>query len=356
MNQYSDIITDEWFLEYKNATNIRKIEIEEEMFSILRKVNEFPLDTYDEFSAMQNLRTLSTLNIDNVYKNGCISRSSIGNSLCYNFYPNIWDVKKMYDDKLSISIRDAFYDDKLLKKMIRFSLKYTDSINDFKSGFRLLKVGYCMNFRPVAAKIIYDTNLKPNSKVLDYAAGYGGRLLGAWAANNVYEYIALEPNTETFNNAGRFDTFLNKYFPNLKTIIYKVCSEDFNVQKYSQYKEYFDMAFSSPQYFDLEIYSEEKTQSANKFPEYSLWVKGFLKPTINNCIDMLKPDGIFAINISDETDRKLLNISKIVKLLCYEKNFIHYKTDLMELTIRPGNGSRDRMKKKYEPIWYFKKK
>lgn len=356
---YNELIPAEWFYEYKNSNdeNIKK-EIQKRIFDIIRSVNEFPEKELDLNKEMQNLRTLSNINIRSMYVDNRISINSVGQSLCYQFYPNIWDVKKSRKGIRPISMRESFLIDKDLNRAIKMNLTYDTDISGLRSWFRMSDIGYCMNFRPATAKVVYDYNLQPKSKVLDYAAGYGGRLLGAWAAENIDEYIGIEPNTETFNNGNKFIEFLNSKYINLsKACLYKVCSEDFTVKKYPQYREYFDMAFSSPPYFDLEIYSNEKTQSYNKFPNYSMWVKNYLRPTIHNCIDMLKPKGRFAINIYEDSSEynKAPNIKKIIQFICYERKFKLYKEDFMILTKRAGNGSRDRNKEKTEPIWYFRK-
>ena len=226
--------------------------------------------------------------------------------------------------------------------------------------------GYVVNFRPVAAKCIYELNAQPADgrkgvRVFDYASGYGGRLLGAWSAENVSEYVAVDVNTETVENAHKLIKFLNKYLPKLKKTEVHLCgSEDFIANKYPEYRGYFDIAFSSPQYFDTEIYSKEDTQSCHKFPKYESWVRGFYRPTIHNAIDSLREGGVFAINIFE----KLNNLKEITKLLASEKGFYLYKIDKMLLRSMPGHVkdsetgefvNRDLTTgNNSEPVWYFK--
>ena len=356
-NVYTDLVPDHWFSEYKKETTTpeRRKEIVDNIFKIIRSVNQFPIPTLDLNETISALRTLTTFDPWGIYKHGNrIELSSIGVMLCSQFYPNIYDVKKQ---GTSLSMRDTFYDDKKLRRCIEKILLYGSDINHLMGWIRISGCGYCNNFRPTAAKVIYDTNLKSGSKVYDYAAGYGGRLLGAWAAETVDEYVAVDPNTETYNNAIKFHTFLNNNFPNLKSFkIFKMGSEDFGIKSNPEYKNYFDMAFSSPQYFNTEIYSDEPTQSCHKFNNYERWVKGFFRPTIHNCIDVLKPDGIFAINIFV----KLPNMKKLIQYICNEKDFKLYKVDKLVLQVMPGlekdGRVRDRTGGKIEPIFYFKHK
>ena len=359
--QYSDLVPVHYHEEYKkdDTTEGRKNELVEEVFSIIRSVNTFPEGIVTLEEEVRNLRSLTTLDMDTFYSNGWIRKNHAGQVLCYKYYPNIWDVKKNRKGIRPLSMRDAFYSDKDLKKAIRANLRYDSGISGLRSWFRMTDIGYCMNFRPSAATIIYDTNLEENARVLDYSSGYGGRILGAWASGKVSEYIGVEPNTETVRNSERFIEFLNKY-PNLRSCkVYQNVSEEFTVDKYPQYRRYFDMAFSSPPYFDLEEYSTEETQSYIKYSEYPEWVKKYLRPTIKNCVDMLKSDGIFAVNMydldNDNENNKAPNIGKIIKYLCSELGFRLYKVDKLELTVKAGNGERSREDSKFEPIWYFRR-
>lgn len=354
MNQYSDLIPAHLYVEYKGASEERKQEIVQWAFDTIRSVNTFPEEIVDLDTEIRSLRTLASLDVYKNYVDNVIKRNNAGINVCYKHYPNIWDVVKPGDGHDPISMRQAFYTDEDLLKVLKLNFTYDYDINGFRSWFRMIGVGYCNNFRPSAAKIIYDTNLEPGSRVYDYAAGYGGRLLGAWAANNVSEYVAVDPNTETWENASEFISFLEGY-RNLDTaVIYKIGSEDFNLDNFPQYYNYFDIAFSSPPYFNVEVYSQEVTQSYNKYPEYNNWVKYFLRPTIHNCIDVLKPNGIYAINIFE--DSKVFNIKKLVRFICHERGFVLYKEDRYEMAVRPGLGDRDRSIGKSEPVWYFKHK
>lgn len=357
-NIYSDLVNSDYFARYKESNDVEKEKIADEIFGIIRGVNKFPYPYIEDWEIVKNLRTLASSCAGDNYNNGTIPISTTGSILCQMFYPNIFDVIKNRRGTRPISIKESFFLDKDLRRIVKATLEYDNNIDGIVAWFRQSDVGYTTNFRPASAKIIYDTNLSEGSRVLDYAAGYGGRLLGAWAADSVSEYVGIEPNTETYLNGLKFIAFLDSEFNNLqKATLYQECSEDFTIEKYPTYKGYFDMAFSSPPYFNLEVYSNEETQSYNKFNDYERWVKGYLKPTIHNVIDMLKPEGIFAVNIyEDITDHcKAPNIRKIIQLLCRENGYIPYKTDFMKLTRRAGNGDRDRSEEKSEPIWYFKR-
>lgn len=356
--QYSDLVPNSLFHEYKKSatTEERREQIVDEIFNTIRSVNTFPEPIIEFNEELQALRTLATFDPWGIYNQdtGEISISSVGVMLCSKFYPNIYDVAKK---GAPLTMRDGFNNDRILRRSIEKILKYGDNITQLMGWIRISGCGYCNNFRPTAAKVVYDTNLKPGSRVYDYAAGYGGRLMGAWAAENVVEYVAVEPNTATNENAHKFYNYINGMYPNLeKAEIYCHGSEDFTIERYPQYEGYFDMAFSSPQYFDTEIYCTEETQSCMKFNSYERWVKGFLRPTIHNCIDVLKPDGIYGINIF----ANLPNIKQVIQYICMEKDFELYKVDKLILQVMPGIGkdgkARTKTGGKPEPIWLFKRR
>ena len=363
-NQYSDLVPAVWFDEYKVATPERQQEIEAEVFRILRSVNTFPQNEYNLTNEINSLRALCTLHTKDVYdkKKQEIGINNNGLDVLYRFYPNIWKVKK---NDCPITVFDGFFLDDKLKRAIKKTLTYSDSMLDLVKWLRMIGLGYVVNFRPSAAKTIYEVyGPEKDCKVYDYAAGYGGRMLGAWAAKNVTEYVAVDVNTETVANAQKLIQFLDTYYPNLqRTEVHLNGSEDFNAERFPQYQNYFDIAFASPQYFDTEIYSDEPTQSCHKFPQYDLWVKNFLRPTLHNAIHALKREGVLGINIFE----KLPNMKKIIVFICEELGFQLFEETKMLLRTMPGSAGIDKetgesisrdtsIGTNYEPIWVFMNK
>ena len=75
-------------------------------------------------------------------------------------------------------------------------------------------------------------------RVYDYSCGYGGRLLGIGSSNFKYDYIGVEPNTETVNYLNYLNSIIDEATGVRGTIIQNV-SEDYK-------PEDIDLAFSSP--------------------------------------------------------------------------------------------------------------
>lgn len=353
-NQYSLQIPDHWFSEYKRADDQAKLEIENKIFFILHENSTFPMKEISDYTESTILRNLSLVDSSDTYEDGVLKQNNTGVDLLYKYYPNIWDVRKC-DAKMSMM--EGFRDEKVLRRAIKKSLTYDGSILYLRRWLYLVGCGACSNFRPTAAKAIYELNAGKGAKIYDYAAGYGGRLLGAWSSGNVSEYVAVDPNTETFNNANKIIKMLDSKYKTSDLKIHCIGSEDFKVSSYPHYKSYFDIAFSSPQYFNTEIYSDEPTQSCIKFSTYKDWVNGFFRTTIHNAIDVLKPEGVFAINIFTN----LPNIKKIIQSICAEKSFYLYKVDKLALSLMPGLDTEGKGRRsqgeafKYEPIFYFRR-
>lgn len=223
------------------------------------------------------------------FKNNGVSRcnedmlsfNTSGMELCEKFFPNIYECRrKGYLDPIS-----AWGDKAFFIKLVENRLKYADRINDssMRKGMKLLNI-VVSNFKPSIARYIYEKYCK-NGKILDYSAGFGSRMLAAMSLN--MEYVGYEPNSSTYNNLLKFGEFLRANLGG------KYCIHKKGSETYINYQDYFSLAFSSPPYFDYEIYSEEDSQSIKRFPELSDWLEKYWEVTVRNCIKALNKDGIF---------------------------------------------------------------
>jgi len=90
---------------------------------------------------------------------------------------------------------ESFLIDKSLRKAIRLALETTGKITDVSVLNKLKIVNgtqVCSNFRPAAAKAVYEKYLS-GKRVLDPSTGYGGRLLGFLALDREAEYVGIDP-------------------------------------------------------------------------------------------------------------------------------------------------------------------
>jgi tRNA1(Val) A37 N6-methylase TrmN6 len=100
--------------------------------------------------------------------------------------------------------------------------------------------------------------------------------------------------------------------------------------------ESFDLVFTSPPYFDYEMYS-----SAN--PSYSDWIQDFYTPLMKHSCRLVRPGGHVAIHIDDtsagEIRSFLISTVPTISSLVYV-----YKL-----------GLRGVMSNKIRPVWVFRK-
>ena len=202
---------------------------------------------------------------------------------------------------------------------IRF---YKKSTRIFPLGFTAFKIGYiqiAVNFPPMIAKYLYEKyteNCKGQDviNIYDPSSGWGGRIAGAMTVqeDRHIHYIGTDPNTDNFiDELGitRYEylaQFINQslssgwgYEPHTYDV-YQLGSEVIGKDKrFKKYKGKIDLVFTSPPYFSKEQYSEDKTQSCIKFPQYDNWVEGFLRPTLETAVSYLKKDRYLLWNVAD---------------------------------------------------------
>jgi 16S rRNA G966 N2-methylase RsmD len=250
---------------------------------------EFPIDFIDRSNIEKSYLSLKNDNTE-IDKNLNIMTKTIS-ILFLNYYTldNILKAKN-YDKKNLYELwKDKYKRNELIKK----------TILNCKGDFTPMKIirtyGYTMkrlyNFPPNIAKCIYNTF--EAKRVLDFCSGYGGRLVGFWASDAT-EYVGIDPNTEIMYN-----NIYNhlKYMDN-KTKIVNIINKPAEDVEYDKLG-YFDLIFTSPPYYNLEIYSEEETQSCNRYKTYDDWKTNFLFNVIEKVTNCLLPNGFLIINIKN---------------------------------------------------------
>lgn len=185
----------------------------------------------------------------------------------------------------------------------------------------------------------YLYNKYGGERVLDFCSGFGGRLLGFWKSN-AQEYIGIDPNKNIDYNAilkwiGENDS------QSKKVSIIRKPAEDVDFSKLGT----FDFVFTSPPYFDLEVYSEDNTQSVIRYKTYDIWFEKFLKVVLNKSIDVLKIGGHIAINIQNIKNYNIAD--DMCKFLDSNKN-LQREDDILYK-------KSSKSKKNFERIYIYKK-
>jgi hypothetical protein len=149
----------------------------------------------------------------------------------------------------------------------------------------------CTQFKPslVAAVIRFFGA----TRMLDFSAGWGDRLAGAIAAG-VERYQAFDPNTSLrAGHQGIIDAFV----PEPDRARFAVTYLPF--ERAVVEPEEYDLVFTSPPFFDFEIYTSLPGQSVDTFKSYEAWLGGFLTLALHKSWSALKTGGHLVIHITD---------------------------------------------------------
>lgn len=151
-----------------------------------------------------------------------------------------------------------------------------------------INLGSVVMFKSTTAKYLYQ---KYNAtSVLDPTAGWGGRMLGAWALG--IDYTGIDTNVNMKPAYDSMIEMLNSKTPaifeepKLQMLWQSALDVDFSTLDY-------DFVLTSPPYVNLEIYEHmEPWESDEKF------YKDFFIPLWQKCIDNIRPGGTVCFNIS----------------------------------------------------------
>lgn len=183
--------------------------------------------------------------------------------------------------------------------------------------------------------------------------GFGGRLLGALSSKNNYRYVGTDPCTETMYHLHQLGEYIEQVTGREDSYELHCCgSEEFIGPEKS-----IDFAFSSPPYFNLEVYSDEPTQCFNKFPELDEWLEGYVRATIKNIKHMLKPGKFYAVNIADfkvGSGKTVAYVDEWIRIST-EEGMPLFDTVYLGVTARAGSAEQAAGELKKENILVFKK-
>ena len=221
---------------------------------------------------------------------------SVGRSACQKtsllYNPHRLDIKSRSS---KFSIYGALQTDSFCNGLARALLFKKGKVNELL--YQSLQLGingvqYINEFPPLVARemaVKYGCN--KDSLVLDPCAGWGGRMIGISTVSD--KYVGFEPSTRTYAGLVALKNgFIYNVNPSFDATIHNQCFEDSELPENS-----FDFAITSPPYYDTEEYSDEPTNSLNRYSTFDLWLTGFFFPLIQKTMAALKPDKVFVLNI-----------------------------------------------------------
>jgi len=319
----------------------------------------------------------------------------------------IEELGDLIPDKCKTNIN--YRSDKYNECRIRL-FKLSDKI--FPIGLKAFRVSYCqyaVQYPPLTSKFLWEEYTRefigkenfelgyleePHILVWDPSSGWGGRLLGALSvkADRKIFYLGTDPNKEHITDYhsvtgepifSKYDSFAAFYnnktnrgnclFPELNTWRVLHCGSEVlkDTQWFEKCKGKTSVVFTSPPYFNKEVYSGDEEQSCNKFSNYNDWRDGFLKTTLETAYLMLRDGGYLIWNIADiKLGKDFLPLEEDSCKIIEELGFEYVKTWKMAFVSMPGGNRIDPndgaptaknfckvngIWLKYEPIFVYKK-
>lgn len=221
------------------------------LFNWCRSI-EFP---YPEYSKERMLKDYNNLC---KYKNDKYNRNCrIGESIIKHYHKSIYDCHK---DKLP-SPKEAWFDDILLKRIIKNRLIYVNDVDPSKilSGFNISGTAKIVSiFNPILAKYIISKYLNEYNEIFDPFSGFSGRLLGASSLGK--RYIGQDLNEKAVNESNEIIKFLQLQKASI--------THNNTLTSSGEYES----LLTCPPYAGKEVYSEEKV-----FKNCDEWIDHILK-------------------------------------------------------------------------------
>lgn len=157
----------------------------------------------------------------------------------------------------------------------------------------------------------------PNLRVLDISAGWGDRLMAACAMG--CRYMACDPNTAL---TVPYEAIIARH-GNGKQKVHTLPFEDLPEKT----DEKFNCLYSSPPFFDLEIYTTEETQSSHRYETLDRWLNDFLKVCLRKADKMLERGAYIYLHLNDiDVKARYENGVAVTKdrMLNYVEHIVNY--------------------------------
>ena len=139
-------------------------------------------------------------------------------------------------------------------------------------------IQYVNEFPPHIARDVYAAYSA--RRILDPCAGWGGRMIGAAAVGAFYH--GFEPSTKTHAGLMQLGSFLKSFGTGFDYNVECLPFED------AELTDEYDVALTSPPYYDTEHYSDEPTQARIRYSNYASFESAFLLPMVEKASSAAK--------------------------------------------------------------------
>ena len=284
----------------QSASADEKRRASEDVFSHFRR-HGFPYPSFAAEERSQDFKRLCTtsaaLDGDRI-----ASANDAGLKLFKHYCRHYLDVRS----NALPSMTDAFRDDKKLMAVIhnRMGISYKEVFNItgnmIRQGLRNSHTAFAASvFKPSVAKLIYDEFAR-DGNVLDISAGFGQRMVGAAASLRAESYTGIDPWKTTIDALTEMHAV---EFPWFSVDLHCCGSESFIPKKK------YNLCFSSPPFFDKEVYCDDDTQAYHGRDALS-FVNNWWLPTASMIHDCLNSDGFFVLNMDETIAKQMIEASQ----------------------------------------------
>jgi len=169
------------------------------------------------------------------------------------------------------------------RKMMNWLNEHRQNVEDVCKYYEIYRLyhGVIASFSPVNALQVYQ-RYNPK-KILDFCSGWGGRFLGA-CVYGAEQYIGIDSNPNLIEPYNRMTSMIEQHTSTDARFIFGDCLKI----DYSQLE--YDMVFTSPPYFNLELYTGTNKKSNKEW-------NGFYQKVFLDTYKFLKPNGHYVLNI-----------------------------------------------------------
>ena len=184
-------------------------EFVEEQFKYCRLLPDLPYMKYSDNELLKSYEQLCRLKTDDKYHKDISLNNREGDRLINQFHHSIYQAKCKGFKR---SPYEAWYDDDLLRKIIKNRIIYINKINPNKilQGFNIAKVAKRVTvFSAGRAKLIISRYLSEFDTIFDPFSGFSGRMLGTIASGK--KYIGQDISEIHLRESSQIIEFLKRY-------------------------------------------------------------------------------------------------------------------------------------------------
>ena len=271
----------------------------------------FPYPKYPEEELRKDWQSLQSVDTATLWdaKGSVLSTGVVsGSKLFKNFFPHFFEcTERGAKNTFKPSMLQQFEDDNALLEVIRnrlgitfmyrgVSFPFNISGDMLRQGMRSMHLApMTSNFRASVAKAIYEKYLPRGGIAYDFSVGFGQRLLGFLAAGHGALYLGCDPWRKQIDAARAVHAFVGQTGEQLVDL-HVSGSETFRPEAW---QGLVDVAFSSPPYFEAEVYDGAGAGQAYAKRTYAAFLSEYWAPTVDNMLQMLRPGGRVILNIAE---------------------------------------------------------